>query len=146
MAPITTTVDIARSPEDVFAYISDVSRQPEWQEDLLSAMVESDGPLASGSRIVHQRKIGSRTIEIKSEITTFEPPRVMGFRATEGPIRAAGSQTVEPVGDGSRVRLEMEMTGHGMGKLMLPMARKQAARQVAASHEKLKRILESTTA
>jgi hypothetical protein len=36
----------------------------------------------------------------------------------------------------------MELEGEGLGKLMLPMARKQAARQVAASHEKLKRVLE----
>lgn len=143
MAPITASVDIARSPEDVFAYISDVSRHPEWQEDLVSVTLETDGPIGPGSKMVHQRKIGSRTIEIHSEITTFEPPRTMGFRGLDGPIRAEGSQSVEPAGDGCRVSMEMEMTGHGMGKMMLPMARKQAARQVANSHEKLKEILES---
>jgi uncharacterized protein YndB with AHSA1/START domain len=30
MASIATSVEIARSPEDVFAYIADVSRHPEW--------------------------------------------------------------------------------------------------------------------
>jgi hypothetical protein len=37
----------------------------------------------------------------------------------------------------------MEMRGHGLGVLMLPMARRQAARQVAESHKTLKRILEA---
>jgi uncharacterized membrane protein len=146
MAPITTSVDIARSREDVFAYIADVSRHPEWQEDLLSVTVETDGPLGPGSRMVHRRKMGSRTISIESEITTFEPPREMGFRGLGGPIRAVGSQRVEAAGDGCRVSMEMEMSGHGAGKLMLPMARRQAARQVANSHEKLKQILESPEA
>jgi hypothetical protein len=36
----------------------------------------------------------------------------------------------------------MELEGHGFGKLMLPMARRQAAWQVTASHQNLKRILE----
>jgi hypothetical protein len=36
----------------------------------------------------------------------------------------------------------MEMRGHGLGVLMLPLARRQASRQVPESHEKLKRILE----
>ena len=38
------------------------------------------------------------------------------------------------------------MSGHGVGKLMLPMVRRQAARQVVESHEKLKRILEGNDA
>lgn len=36
----------------------------------------------------------------------------------------------------------MEMRGHGLGVLMLPVARRQAGGQVKDSHEKLKRILE----
>jgi hypothetical protein len=71
---------------------------------------------------------------------------VVGFRGIDGPIRAKGSQRVEPGGDGSRVSFEMELEGHGLGKLMLPRARKQAARQVAALHDKLKRILEGAAA
>lgn len=144
MASITTSVEIARSPEDVFAYITDVSRHPEWQEGLVSATVQTDGPVQVGSRLVHRRKLGVATVASTSEITAFDPPRLVAFRGLDGPIRAEGTQRVEPAGEGSRVSFEMEMRGHGLGTLMLPMARRQATRQVAASHEKLKRILEAT--
>jgi uncharacterized protein YndB with AHSA1/START domain len=143
MAPIATSVEIARSPEDVFAYITDVSRHPEWQEGLVSATVETDGPVGVGSRVVHRRKIGFGTVATTSEITTFEPPRLLAFRGLDGPIRAEGTQRVEPAGQRSRVSFEMEMQGHGLGVLMLPIARRQATRQVSASHENLKRILEA---
>ena len=146
MAHIGTSVEIARSPEDVFAYIADFPRHPEWQEGLVSVRVETEGPSRVGTRVVHRRKLGPQTVVTTSEITAYDPPRVLGFRGIDGPIRAEGSQRVEPAGDGSRVFFEMEMEGHGLGKLMLPMARKQAARQVAASHEKLKRILEGAAA
>jgi uncharacterized membrane protein len=142
MASIGTSVEIARSPEDVFAYITDVSRHPEWQEGLVSATLESEGPVRVGSRIVHRRKLGLGTVAATSEITAFNPPEVVGFRGLDGPIRAEGSQRVERVGEGSRVSFEMEMRGHGLGVLMLPVARRQAGRQVKDSHEKLKRILE----
>ena len=144
MASIATSVEIARSPEDVFAYITDVQRQPEWQEGLVSASVETEGPVRAGSRVVHRRKLGPTTVATTSEITAFNPPELVSFRALDGPVRAEGSQRVERTGDGSRVSFQMEMRGHGLGILMLPMARKQATRQVAESHEKLKRILEST--
>jgi uncharacterized membrane protein len=146
MAPIATSIEIARSPEDVFAYIADVPRHPEWQDGLVSVTVETQGPTRVGTRVVHRRKLGPRTVATTSEVTAYDPPRVISFRGIDGPIRAEGSQRVEPVGDGSRVSLEMELEGHGFGKLMLPMARKQAARQVATSHEKLKRILEDAAA
>ena len=146
MAPIAASVHIARSPEDVFAYISDFPRHPEWQEGLVSVTVETEGPTRVGTHVVHRRKLGPQTVATTSEITTYDPPRAVGFRGIDGPIRAAGSQRVEPLGDGSRVSFQMELEGHGLGKVMLPMARRQAARQVAASHENLKRILEAAPA
>jgi uncharacterized membrane protein len=146
MARIATSVEITRSQEDVFAYIADFSRHPEWQEGLVSVTVETEGPTRVGTRVVHRRKLGPQTVATTSEITAYDPPQVVSFRGIDGPIRATGSQRVELAGEGSRVLFEMELTGHGLGKLMLPMARRQAARQVAASHEKLKRILEGAAA
>jgi uncharacterized membrane protein len=143
MAPIGTSVEIARSPEDVFAYITDVSRHPEWQEGLVSAELRTDGPVRVGSQVVHRRKLGFSTVAVTSEITAFSPPEVVGFKGLDGPIRGEGSQRVERVGEGSRVSFQMEMRGHGLGILMLPIARRQATRQVAESHRKLKQILEA---
>ena len=117
MASIATTVEIARSPEDVFAYITDVSRHREWQEGLVSATLEGEGPLGVGSRLVQRRKLGPTTVAVTSEITAFNSPELVSFKGLDGPIRADGSQ--------------------------LPLARRQATRQVAESHENLKRILET---
>jgi len=142
MAPITTSVEIARTPEEVFAYITDVSRHPEWQEGLVAATVQTDGPVGVGSRVAHRRKLGLGTMTATSEITAFDPPRLVAFRGLDGPIRGEGAQRVEPASAGSRVSFELEMRGHGFGALMLPMARRQATRQIAESHENLKRILE----
>jgi uncharacterized protein YndB with AHSA1/START domain len=146
MTSISTSVEIARRPEDVFAYLSDVSRHPEWQDGLVSATVATGGPVGVGSRIVHRRKLGFGTIATTSEVTAFEPPQLVAFRGLDGPIRAEGTQRVEPVGEGSRVSFEMEVRGHGLGTLMLPLARRQAMRQVTGSHQELKRILESSSA
>jgi uncharacterized membrane protein len=146
MAHIATSVAIARSPEDVFAYIADFTRHPEWQEALVSVTVETEGPTRVGTHVLHRRKVGPMTVATMSEITAYEPPRVVSFRGIDGPVRGTGSQRVEPAGEVSRVSFEMDLEGHGLGKLMLPMARRQAERQVVASHEKLKTILEGVAA
>lgn len=143
MAAINTSVEIERTPEEVFAYLADLSRQIEWQESLVSATVETDGPTRVGTRVTHRRQVGPRIMESTSEITAYDPPRLLSFRTLDGPIRARGSGRVEPTQSGSRVNLELDFSGRGLGKLMLPMVRRQAARQVVTDHQKLKEILES---
>ena len=37
---VTNSIEIARRPEEVFAYIDHVDRHPEWQEKLVSSKPE----------------------------------------------------------------------------------------------------------
>jgi uncharacterized protein YndB with AHSA1/START domain len=150
MAHIVTSVTIDRPPADVFAYLADVSKHGDWQESVAGVSVKTEGPTGTGTRVVHERRIGkgSRTMSTTTEVTDYDAPRLFGFRtADDGPIHVVGQQRVEPVDGGSRVTLDMEMTGRGVrGMLLLPMVRRQASRQVVTDHQRLKEILESATA
>ncbi len=79
-----------------------------------------------------------------SEITEHNPPHKSSWRVLDGPVRAVGSVIVEPVGDGasSRVTVELNLEGHGVGVLVAPFARRQARAQVPRDQTKLKEILE----
>ena len=145
MAPITHSVEISRSPEDVFAYMSDLPRLTEWQETLVSARPEEDGPMKVGSRAKMTRLVGGRERTMTTELTEYSPPRSYAFRGVDGPIRPIGRGTVEPLGDGarSRVTFELDFEGHGIGKLLVPFVRRQARNEVPQNHETLKRLLES---
>jgi uncharacterized membrane protein len=142
---ITESVEISRSPEDVFAYLDDLSRHGEWQESIVSVRVDTEGPTRVGSRATETRRIGNRDQTVSYEMTEHDPPRTFAFRGINGPIRPVGKGTIEPIGDGSssRLTLEFDLTGHGFGKLVLPMARKQAAKEIPKSQQKLKQLLES---
>jgi hypothetical protein len=54
--------------------------------------------------------------------------------------------TVEPLDDGSRSRvtIEIELQGHGIGKLLAPLANRDARKNVPGSQAKLKERLESS--
>jgi uncharacterized protein YndB with AHSA1/START domain len=148
MAPIVHSVEISRSPEDVFAFLTDFSHATEWQENLVSASVEGDGPFGVGSRVKMTRRIGRVERTMTTEVTELSPPRNFGFRGIDGPIRPIGKGTVEPVGEGgSRFTAELDFEGHGIGKLLIPLVvRRQATRDMAKSQQRLKARLESGTA
>jgi uncharacterized membrane protein len=145
MAPIIETVEIARPPQDVFAYIDDLTRHGEWQEQIVSVRVETEGPTRVGTRATDTRRVPGGPREITYEITEHDPPRKASFRGVNGPVRPVGTITVEPVGDGSRSRvtLELDLQGQGLGKLMAPLARRDARKEVPKSQAKLKERLES---
>jgi uncharacterized protein YndB with AHSA1/START domain len=149
VAPIVYSVEISRSPEDVFAQLSDVPRFSEWQEGVVSARLEGEGPMGPGSRMqMTRRVIGGREQTMTSELTEFSPPRSFAFRGIDGPIRAFGKGTVEPVGDGPRSRFtfELDFEGRGFGKLLVPLVRRQAGKELPITHQNLKRRLESGAA
>jgi hypothetical protein len=60
-----------------------------------------------------------------------------------GPVRPEGTIMVDPSGTGSRVTFQMQLVGHGIGKLMAPFAMMQARKQVPKDQLKLKQRLES---
>jgi uncharacterized protein YndB with AHSA1/START domain len=143
---ITHTVEIACSPENVFAYLEDVARHPEWQEGLVSTGVVTEGPVRVGSKIAEVRRLGGREQAVTYEITEREPPRIFAFRGLDGPIRPNGRATIEPAGDGSssRLTLALDLTAHGlMGKALLSLARSHAAKQLPHDQERLKARLEA---
>jgi len=141
----THSVEIGRSPEDVFAYLDQPERHKEWQEQITSTRVESEGPIGVGTRVAESRRIRGREIPSGYEITEHDPPRRSSFRGTEGPIRPVGTVIVEPIGDGSssRVTLEFELVGRGVAKLFAPIVRRQAYKQIPLDQGKLKQRLES---
>jgi hypothetical protein len=111
----------------------------------VSARREGDAPTEVGSRVVMTRRIPGRELTVTTEVTDYSPPRRYAFRGIDGPIRMIGRGTVDPVDDGarSRVTFELDFEGHGWGKLLRPLARWQARRDVPKNFENLKRQLES---
>ena len=145
MAPIITTAEISRTPTEVFAYVIDPSSFTAWQQGVVSGHM--DGPVTRvGSRCTTVRKIGGREREVNTRITEYDPPQRWADRGTDGPIRAIVVVTVEPLDDGSRSQLtiSVDFTGHGIGKLLVPLVvRRQAAGEMPGNMARLKQRLES---
>jgi hypothetical protein len=146
MAPIVHSVEIARTPDDVFAYVTDLSRFTEWQEQVVRASPLDGGPMQVGSKATLTRRVGKREQTFTTELTDYDPPRSYGFRGLDGPVRPIGKGSFEPIdgGQGTRFTFSIDFEGHGIGKLLVPLVvRKQAQSEIVKSHDALKARLES---
>lgn len=138
MAPIVSQIEIARPPGEVFAYVTDVSRFPEWQRDVVRVRV------ADGGRFTTTRRFARAERTLTQEVTEDDAPRRWAARGIDGPIRPSATVTVEPLDGGtrSRVTFSLDFAGHGVGMALLPLVRRQAEKGAPVSYRALKERLE----
>jgi len=145
MPPIVSNIEIARPPDEVFSYVTDPSRFTEWQDDVVSVRLAGGHRPSVGSRFTTTRRIGRVERTMTQQITEISPPRSWAVHGVDGPIRPNVNLTVEPLNDGarSRVTIALDFEGHGIGKALLPLIRRQAQKGAPMSYRNLKERLES---
>ena len=141
------SIDINRPSGEVFAYVAQLDRHGEWQEDVVSARMEPAGTARVGTRNIEVRRVPGGPREIISEVTECDPPRRIAARGLGGPIRAQVALNVEPLGDArARVTMEVELLGYGIGRIFVIFARRHAKQQVPRDLAQLKGLLERSGA
>lgn len=150
MPPIITSVEIGRPAAEVFAYATDPAQFSQWQKGVVDGHI--DGPAdggqapAAGAKCVTTRRIGGANRPTTSELVHIDPPKTWSVRGTDGPIRAAVDVLVEPVdGSRSRITISVDFTGHGIGKLLVPLlVRPEARKEMPANMAALKQRMEAS--
>jgi carbon monoxide dehydrogenase subunit G len=128
------TIEIARAPEEVFAYLTDASNLPAWQSGVRSAEVE-DG------RIVESRSFLGRELQTTLEVVEQEKPRLFTLKALDSPVPFTVRHELEPADDGGtllRVVADGDVPGFASG-----LVAQRAKRQFRKDFTRLKEILES---
>jgi uncharacterized protein YndB with AHSA1/START domain len=145
MAAIARSIEISRCPEYVFSYATDYAHFPQWQERVVSARQEDSAPVAVGTRAAVTRRVGPRHLLTTEEITSFDPPRTWQVRGIGRiPVVAIANGAIESLDGGQRslVTITLEFRGRGVGKLLAPLIRYQAGKQLPKDEERLKEVLE----
>ena len=92
-------IKIASSVPEVWAYICDVGRWPEWAPTVLECWVRGGGPLQPGSRVEQRAKDLWWTHGRSQEVTAVEAPRSVAFAGPMGTSAARWGMELEPTGD-----------------------------------------------
>jgi hypothetical protein len=90
-------ITIAGSVHEVWAYLCDVGRWPEWAPTVLECRVRGGGPLQPGSRVDQRARDLWWTHERSEEVTAVEAPRSMAFAGTMGTSAARWGMELEPL-------------------------------------------------
>jgi len=139
------TIEIERSPADVFAYLADVSHLTEWQSGVHSAAIEGGGEARVGARVRESRTLLGKEHATTLEIVELDPPRLFTLKALDGPALITVRHELEPSGDGTELTVVVEGEVKHLPGFALGLAARGAERQFRKDVERLKRVLEAGT-
>ena len=127
------TIEIARTPEEVFAYLTDVANLPEWQSGVRRAELR-DG------KIRETRSFLGREMDTTLEILANEPPRLFTLKALDSPVPFTVQHELAQAEEGTRLTVvaEGDVPSFASG-----LVAQRAKRQFSKDFARLKEILET---
>jgi len=142
MIKIETSIVINCSIEEVFAFVTDVEKMPQWSAELLEVKKTSEGPVGVGTTFSAVAKFLGRRMENDHEVSEYEPNSKFAFMPTSGPVQMEAKYTFESVAGGTKVSVVAEAETGGFFKLAEPILARMGKRQYETNFANLKDLLE----
>jgi uncharacterized protein YndB with AHSA1/START domain len=122
----TTVID--RPIEEVFAFLADGENDPKFSPRVLEIAKTTDGPPGVGTVFESTVKDAGMKTHREFRLTEFEPATKIRWAETSKNLITAteGGYDLAPSGSGTRVTIFNVLEGHGIGKLLAPLALSQA--------------------
>jgi carbon monoxide dehydrogenase subunit G len=141
MAVYEHTVEIARAPEEVFAFVSDPANYPQWQPSLVAIEPHRPGPLRVGREATEVRRFLGREIETTWTCVEHEPHSRSAIECDQGPVPFKGTFVLEPADRGTRFTWTVETRGPA-ARLGGPLVGRATRAELEGNSGRLKELLE----
>lgn len=140
---VTSSVEVERPADEVFAFVADAENNPRWQRGMRSCRWVSDPPIGVGSVYEQEASFLGRTIRSTFEVVAYEPDRSITIETIESTFPIRVTRSVEPVGDGrSRVSAIVRGDPTGVFSIFAPALRWMVRRSVRGDYRRLRELLE----
>jgi uncharacterized protein YndB with AHSA1/START domain len=147
MVKVEHDVRIERSPGEVYAFVTDLERIPEWQKvgGIRNVTRVDPGPLAVGSRFTMEREARGNVASIDAEVTALEPARRFDFHTIDNDGFVGDfATTLTPSGGGTNLHWSVRMQPPSLlYRLLQPIIAREIRKSAEADFAALRRTLES---
>lgn len=141
---VEESIEINRPLNEVFNYISDARNYPNWMAHALEVRTDAPRPPRQGDTFMLAIKSVGRRFETPYERTSYEIGRRFTDQALGGPIPDhRWHSTFQEMPNGTRLTRTVDVESSGLLKLLEPLQKRSAARQLRKDLETLKKVVEA---
>jgi carbon monoxide dehydrogenase subunit G len=137
---------IDRPIDEVFAFLAEGTNDPQFSPRVVEMAKTTDGAPGVGTRFASTVKDAGMTTKREFEYTEFQAPsRIRWAERSKNAVTASeGGYDLAPAGDGTRVTVFNVLEGHGVGKLVAPLALRAARKDADAFADRIKKAVEAS--
>ncbi len=139
---------IKASPEDVFTFLTDRTKVPEWNELIKEARITSKEPIGVGSTVHYVGVAGGTQAEWDIETTEWIPSKKYAWRTTSGDVSMIVTWTLRKVEAGTELTYELRyvLPYSILGKILNKLkVSKDMKKGMAKALQNLKELLEKNS-
>jgi hypothetical protein len=142
VASFSHTVEIPRSPAEVFPWLLEQDKVPQWTGHLQRYEQVDGGALGRGSRVRQVLEVSGRTIDVELELTAYEPPTGAQTRFATNGIGVVSTYALEAAGVGTRLTQSLEAKPSGLAaRMLLPVVQPRLEEKLTQDLERLRQHL-----
>ena len=141
-----TTVVIDRPVEEVFAFLADGQNDKKFSPRVLEIVKKTDGPVGVGTIYTSRVKDAGLKSDREFELTEFEPPTRIRWteRSNNAVMVPEGGYDLAPDGSGTQLTIHNTIEGHGLGKLLEPLAVRSTRKGADDFGKRIKTAIEAS--
>ena len=142
MASFSHSVSVPKPPGEVFPWLLDEDKVPQWTTRLQAYDVIGGGGIARGTRIRQVLTVSGQALDIEIEITRFEPPGFAESRFSTNGMDVETTYALRANGDGTELTQTLDGKANGFkARLLLPVVQPKLEEKIAEDLARLRELL-----
>jgi uncharacterized protein YndB with AHSA1/START domain len=134
------SVSIPRPPGEVFPWLLEADRVPQWTANL--ERYEPTGAIGAGGHVRQRLDVSGQTIDMDMEIVRYEPPHVAETRFATNGIDVVNVYALAAQDGGTRLTQSLDARAKGLtARLLLPAVQPRLERKLTEDLERLRALL-----
>ena len=142
MASFSHTINVPKPPGEVFPWLLEEDKVPQWTTRLQAYEVRGGGPIGRGTRIRQVLTVSGQALDIELEITRYDPPGFAGSRFSTNGVEVGTTYALRATGAGSELTQTLEGKASGFkARLLVPVVQPKLEAKLTEDLERLRGLL-----
>jgi carbon monoxide dehydrogenase subunit G len=141
MPSFSHSIEVPKPPAEVFPWLLEQDKVPQWTGDLSS--YEQLGPLGPGSKVRQVLNFSGSHVTLDVDVTRYEAPSMAETRFSTNGVDVTNTYTVEPNGGGgSRVTQAVDASATSFtARMVIPVVQGRLEKKLSDDLERLRGLL-----
>ena len=142
MASFSHNVTVPKPPAEVFPWLLEEDKVPQWTGRLQEYAVLGDGTLGTGTKIRQVLTIGGGPLDLELEIVRYEPPGFAESRFSTNGMDVVTTYTLREAGGGTELTQTLEGKASSFkARMLVPIVQPKLEGKLAEDLERLRELL-----